>query len=60
VRERVVVLDSLFGDIRPEGEAAARFDVTAEGVGRAARLTILQEASNADGVLVHYEPGRPT
>jgi hypothetical protein len=26
VRGRVVVLDGLFGDIRPEGEAAARYE----------------------------------
>jgi D-3-phosphoglycerate dehydrogenase len=51
---RLVVLDSPFGDVRVESEAAAPYGVAVEDAGGVSGEGIVAAASSADGVLVQF------
>ena len=53
---RLVVLDSSFGDIEVELEAAAPYGVTVEDAGGVSGQAIVEAAGAADGVLVQFTP----
>jgi D-3-phosphoglycerate dehydrogenase len=55
VTARLVVLDSPFGDIDVEIEAAAAYGVTVEDAGGVSGQAIVAAAGTADGVLVQFE-----